>query len=74
MYDTQASKALVEYEGINNLALSVGAEIDEFKPLMPIITALRNPGLRERHWDQVEILTRQFCRDFMQTKYREADS
>ena len=44
----KASKALAEHEGISNLALSVRAEIDEFKPLMPIITALRNPGLRER--------------------------
>jgi len=49
----KASKALADHEGISNLALSVRAEIDEFKPLMPIITALRNPGLRERHWESL---------------------
>jgi dynein heavy chain len=49
----KASKVLAEYESISALALDVRAEIDEFKPMMPIITALRNPGLRERHWDRL---------------------
>jgi dynein heavy chain len=41
----KASKALSEHESISNLALSVRSEIDDFKPIMPIVTALRNPGV-----------------------------
>jgi dynein heavy chain len=25
-------------------------EIEEFLPVMPLVLALRNPGMRERHW------------------------
>lgn len=28
-------------------------EIDEFKPYLPLIQALRNPGMRDRHWDRL---------------------
>ena len=51
----KASKALAEFESIADLAVSVRAEIDKFKPLMPIVIALRNPGLRDRHWDQLSV-------------------
>ena len=27
--------------------------IEEFKPFIPLIQALRNPGMRQRHWEQV---------------------
>ena len=27
--------------------------IEEFKPYIPLIQALRNPGMRKRHWEQV---------------------
>ena len=27
--------------------------IEEFKPFIPLIQALRNPGMRKRHWEQV---------------------
>ena len=26
----------------------------EFKQSMPIITSLRNPSLKQRHWDEIE--------------------
>eukprot|EP00899_Mesostigma_viride_P012150 jgi/Mesvir1/20936/Mv08007-RA.1 len=29
------------------------AQVGEFKPHCPLITALRNPGMRDRHWDQL---------------------
>ncbi|XP_026578292.1 dynein heavy chain 2, axonemal [Pseudonaja textilis] len=32
------------------------AKIEQFKRTMPLITDLRNPALRERHWDQVKDL------------------
>ncbi len=49
----KASKALAEFESISKMALAVRAEIDAFKPVMPLVTALRNPGLRPRHWDNL---------------------
>lgn len=26
--------------------------IDEFRPMIPIIQAVRNPGMKERHWNE----------------------
>jgi dynein heavy chain len=34
----------------NVIAFQVREEVDEFKVKVPIITNLRNPGMRERHW------------------------
>lgn len=34
------------------MALDIGARIQEFKPCIPLIhRELRNPGMRNRHWD-----------------------
>ena len=30
---------------------SVKAEVDEFMPFVPVVVALRTPGMRPRHWD-----------------------
>ena len=46
----KAGKAFSELPECKEAAEKIKEEIDEFKPLMPCITALRNPGLRERHW------------------------
>ena len=27
--------------------------MDEFKPYLPLIQALRNPGMRDRHWERL---------------------
>ena len=35
------------------IANAVKLEVDEFKVHIPLITALCNKGLRERHWDQM---------------------
>jgi dynein heavy chain len=35
------------------LAESVKAEIDVFKPKVPLMVALRKPGMVERHWKQI---------------------
>ena len=32
-------------------------KIEEFKPFIPLIQGLRNPGMRSRHWDQVIYFT-----------------
>lgn len=36
-----------------NLLLQMKDEMDEFKPYLPLIQALRNPGMRERHWERL---------------------
>ena len=38
---------------VNEIAATIRKEVDEFKPKVPIITALRNPGMRERHWEEL---------------------
>ncbi|KAF8071068.1 Dnah1 [Scenedesmus sp. PABB004] len=32
---------------------AVRAEVEEFRALVPLVQALRNPGMRPRHWDQL---------------------
>uniref|UniRef100_A0ABM5EJD6 Dynein axonemal heavy chain 2 isoform X2 n=1 Tax=Pogona vitticeps TaxID=103695 RepID=A0ABM5EJD6_9SAUR len=40
------------------------SKIEQFKRTMPLITDLRNPALRERHWDQVkDLVLRTFDQD-----------
>lgn len=38
---------------ILKIAESVKAQIDEFRPKVPLLIALRKKGLRERHWHQL---------------------
>ncbi|XP_004676628.1 PREDICTED: dynein heavy chain 1, axonemal [Condylura cristata] len=33
------------------VALDIQARIEEFKPYIPLIQGLRNPGMRNRHWE-----------------------
>lgn len=35
------------------IAASVKLEVDDFKPGVPFIVGLRNPGMRDRHWKRV---------------------
>lgn len=32
---------------------SVRQEVEAFKTTVPLVQALRNPGMRPRHWDQM---------------------
>lgn len=34
-----------------DVALDIQARIEEFKPYIPLIQGLRNPGMRNRHWE-----------------------
>ena len=43
-------KAFAGREGLEDIAKVVKEEVEEFMPVMPLVTALRNPGMRERHW------------------------
>ncbi len=43
------------------LAAKLRAKVDEFKEYLPLITTLFNPGMRERHWEQIsEIINQDF--------------
>lgn len=35
------------------MALDIRARIEEFKPYIPLIQGLRNPGMQTRHWDML---------------------
>mgnify|MGYP000067473068 CR=1 FL=1 len=35
------------------IAQEIKAKVDEFKPHIPLVIALRNPGMRDRHWDDL---------------------
>ena len=35
------------------IALSIKGQIEDFKPSIPLIQALRAPGMRNRHWEEV---------------------
>ncbi|KAJ3275318.1 Dynein heavy chain 1, axonemal [Terramyces sp. JEL0728] len=37
--------------GCYEVAKQMKEEMEDFKPNIPLIQALRNPGMRERHWD-----------------------
>ena len=37
--------------GVGEVAVEIKKRIDEFKPYIPLIQGLRNPGMRSRHWD-----------------------
>lgn len=49
----KASKAFAAIPECQAVAVEVKKQMDEFKPIMPLVTALRNPGLRDRHWDKI---------------------
>jgi dynein heavy chain, axonemal len=38
---------------ILKIAESVKAQIDEFRPKVPLLMSLRKKGLRDRHWEQL---------------------
>ncbi|KAJ3214893.1 Dynein heavy chain 1, axonemal [Dinochytrium kinnereticum] len=46
-------KHFKQIPGCLNVATQVKDEMEEFKPYLPLIQALRNPGMRDRHWDRL---------------------
>ena len=39
--------------GCQKICEDVKEKMDEFKPLLPMLIALRNPGMRDRHWEKL---------------------
>ncbi|XP_054262356.1 dynein axonemal heavy chain 1-like [Macrosteles quadrilineatus] len=46
-------RTFVEMPVVQEIACRVKEEIDQFKPYMPLILAVRNPGMRQRHWEDL---------------------
>jgi dynein heavy chain len=42
-----------ETAAVLSVAEKIKTELDEFKPYVPLVVGLRNPGMRDRHWEQV---------------------
>ena len=52
------TKAVKAFERLNiphchEISSSLKAEVDHFKPYVPLVLALRNPGMRDRHWSEL---------------------
>jgi dynein heavy chain, axonemal len=42
-----------ETKSISGIAEQIKQELEEFKPNLPLVTGLRNDGMRARHWEQI---------------------
>ncbi|KAF5403840.1 Dynein heavy chain axonemal [Paragonimus heterotremus] len=42
-----------ELPGVQEVANQIKMAIEEFKPFIPLIQGLRNPGMRKRHWEEL---------------------
>jgi dynein heavy chain len=40
----------------NEVVPRLKEKVADFRLVMPCITSLRNPSLRSRHWDQIEVI------------------
>eukprot|EP00049_Salpingoeca_infusionum_P016530 m.339145 g.339145 ORF g.339145 m.339145 type:complete len:4022 (-) comp16092_c0_seq1:259-12324(-) len=49
-------KTFAEVDNPRNIAATTKERVDVFKENVPLIQAICNPGLRERHWDQINEL------------------
>ena len=42
-----------DIEAILKIATAVKSQLDEFRPKVPLMVALRKKGMQQRHWDQI---------------------
>lgn len=47
------TKSFSDVPGSKRIADSVKTKIDKFKAHLPLLHTICNPGIRDRHWDQV---------------------
>ncbi|XP_078481026.1 dynein axonemal heavy chain 1-like isoform X3 [Ciona intestinalis] len=47
----KCAKQFKEIPGVQQVCLGMKRQVEEFKPFIPLIQGLRNPGMRIRHWD-----------------------
>ena len=46
-------KIFSELPSVQEVAGQIKVAIEEFKPFIPLIQGLRNPGMRARHWEML---------------------
>ena len=51
------SKTFADTAGLGQIATQIKDEVEAFMPVMPLVTALRNPGMRARHWAEMSKAT-----------------
>jgi len=51
MYKLQ--KTFSDLAGPRRVAATVQKQIERFKQFLPLLATICNPGLRERHWEEV---------------------
>ncbi|XP_054992649.1 dynein axonemal heavy chain 1 [Sorex araneus] len=49
----KCAKQFKDITACQEVALDIRSRIEEFKPYIPLIQGLRNPGMRSRHWDDL---------------------
>ncbi|CAL7945370.1 unnamed protein product [Xylocopa violacea] len=54
---TRAIRTFQEFPKVQAIAISIRDQIDEFKPYISLIQALRNPGMKDRHFEQLSAQT-----------------
>ncbi|OAD57478.1 Dynein heavy chain 1, axonemal [Eufriesea mexicana] len=54
---TRAIRTFQEFPKVQVIAIAIRDQIDEFKPYIPLIQALRNPGMKDRHFEQLSAQT-----------------
>eukprot|EP00698_Gefionella_okellyi_P019150 TRINITY_DN5834_c0_g2_i1.p1 TRINITY_DN5834_c0_g2~~TRINITY_DN5834_c0_g2_i1.p1 ORF type:complete len:4046 (-),score=1123.04 TRINITY_DN5834_c0_g2_i1:354-12491(-) len=64
------TRTFKDSEGPGNIAQTIRKDIEEFKAHLPIIQALRTPGLRPSHWDQISDIVGQTIRPTRELKLR----
>ncbi|XP_077969677.1 dynein axonemal heavy chain 1-like isoform X2 [Styela clava] len=47
----KCGKQFKDIPGVQQVALQMKGRVEDFKPFIPLIQGLRNPGMRIRHWD-----------------------
>ncbi|PSN46069.1 hypothetical protein C0J52_02287, partial [Blattella germanica] len=54
-YKTMAKlvRIFADFPAVQKVATDIKAQIDDFRPFVNLILALRNPGMKERHWQQI---------------------
>nr|VZI05919.1 unnamed protein product [Spirometra erinaceieuropaei] len=47
----KSMRTFAELAGVQEVASQIKMAVEEFKPFIPLVQALRNPGMRSRHWE-----------------------
>ncbi|CAG9819626.1 unnamed protein product [Phaedon cochleariae] len=47
-------KVFSDIEAVQSVAIEIRNQIEAFKPMIPLLQALRNPGMKDRHWNEFQ--------------------